>query len=108
MTQTAGFSHPKKTVMIHTTIRTGKTMVRTMPVTVLHAMTWNRMVLRAHMAMARMKSGSEPDKEMPILEFSRVTSSMPGRTFRYFHRRKNVQVSEAPETSPRARMTMTQ
>lgn len=71
--------NPKKTVMIHTTIRMGMTMESTMPVTVLQAMIWNRKVFSAHITIAMMKSGSDPDNEMPILAFRRVTSSIPAQ-----------------------------
>ncbi len=70
-------SHQKKKVRMRRMMKADRTSVRTMPVTVLHAITWKRNVLRAHITMENPKSGRDPDKEVPILEFRRSTSSCP-------------------------------
>jgi hypothetical protein len=64
--------------MIQMTMRTGRTMLRTTPASVLEAKIWKRMVLAAQMAIERMKRGREPEMEMPIRMLRKFTSCRSG------------------------------
>ncbi len=69
--------HQKKKVKMRSTIIAGRPSVRTMPATLLQAMTWKRKVLSAQITMENPKRGRDPERAVPILVLRRFTSSGP-------------------------------